>query len=178
MYLSLIFSFDCERKQVKTGRRWLFTHLRSLPGLCTPLAVRSGCCSSSVKENHPVYPGTCPLTRIFTVKAMDIVNLSCQHISQVLFLGFCPSKPYISEFNLLDKQKRQFSTAVTLSIAKVIIIPESQLSRSSWNSKTVLVQDWGQPHRPDRAPLLWANTREICRGIRGKGRGNVFCYSI
>lgn len=119
----------------------------SLQGLCTPLAVSSGCWSSSVKGKHSVYSRTYPLTWKFMVRAVNTVNLFCHCISQVLFLGLCPSKPCISDLNLIDTQNGQFSTAVTISIAIVICIDERQVSRSSWNSKRVLAQDWLQSHR-------------------------------
>lgn len=119
----------------------------SLQGLCTPLTVSSGCWSSSVKGKHSVYPRIYSPTWKFMVRVVNTVNLFCHHISQVLFLGLCPSKPCISELNLLDKQNRQFSTTVTLSIAILFCIHERQVCRSSWNYKTVLDQDWWKSHR-------------------------------
>lgn len=107
----------------------------SLQGLCTPLTVSSSCWSGAVKGKHSVYPRTYPLTWKFMVRVVNTVNLSCPRISQVLFLGLCPSKPCISELYLLDNQNRQSPTALTFSIAIVICTGERQVSRSGWNSK-------------------------------------------
>lgn len=64
------------------------------------------------------------------VRVVNTVNLFRHHISQVLFLGLCPSKPCIPELNLLDNQNRQFSTAVTFSMAIVTCIHERQVSEA------------------------------------------------
>lgn len=149
----------------KSGRGDPLHTFTSLQGPCTPLAVRSDCWSSSMKGKHSVYPRTYPLTWKFMVK-VNTVNLFCHCISQVLFLGLCPSKPSISELSFLDNKNRQFSTPVTLSIAIVICIDERQLSRSSWTPKESLPRACHSP--TDRPSSFWANTWEIFGGHSGR----------